>query len=196
MGKTLFISDLHFSHKNILAFDNRPFKDVQEHDRSLIHRWNCHAEKDDVVWILGDISWCNAEETIKIFEQLNGRKCLCAGNHDAKLLKNKKLCGLFDEICDYKELKIGDTGIVLSHYPIPCFNKHFYGWVHFYGHVHNSFEWNMMERVRYEMEALYDKQCNMINVGCMMPYMNYAPRTAEEIIKRYQEFKKFSSVIK
>lgn len=40
----------------------------------------------------------------------------------------------------------------------------------------------MMQRVKYEMVALYDKPCNMFNVGCMIPYMNYTPRTFEEII--------------
>ena len=40
----------------------------------------------------------------------------------------------------------------------------------------------MMKRVKYEMVALYDKPCNMFNVGCMIPYMNYTPRTFEEII--------------
>ena len=77
--------------------------------------------------------------------------------------------------------------IVLSHYPIPCFNNHYYGWYHLYAHVHNSFEWNMMERVKYEMEALYDKPCHMYNVGCMMSYMGYRPRTLEEIISKNSE---------
>ena len=71
---------------------------------------------------------------------------------------------------------------MLSHYPIPCFNKHYYGSYHLYGHVHNSFEWNMMERVKYEMTELYDKPCFMYNVGIMIDYMNYTPRTLDEII--------------
>ena len=40
----------------------------------------------------------------------------------------------------------------------------------------------MMERVRYEMEALYDKPCRMFNCGVMMTYINYTPRTLEEIL--------------
>jgi hypothetical protein len=25
----------------------------------------------------------------------------------------------------------------------------YFGWYHLYGHVHNSFEWNMMEHIKY-----------------------------------------------
>ena len=74
--------------------------------------------------------------------------------------------------------------VVLRHYPIPCFNNHYYGSYHLFGHVHTGFEDNMMEQVKYQMTALYDKPCNMWNVGCMKDYMDYTPRTLEEIIKR------------
>lgn len=183
MSKLFFISDLHFGHRNCMAFDNRPFKTIEEHDTELINRWNSAVGIDDEVWILGDISWHNATRTIEIFNQLNGIKHLCIGNHDKKLLKNKDIRSLFIEIVDYKEIEINNNTLVLSHYPIPCFNRHYYGAYHFYGHVHNSFEWNMMERVKFEMKTLYDKPCNMFNVGCMMPYIDYTPRTLEEIIR-------------
>lgn len=183
MGKTFYISDLHFGHVNCLGFDNRPFKNIEEHDNELIKRWNESVGIDDEVWILGDISWYNATKTIEIFKQLNGIKHLCIGNHDKKLLKNKDVRNLFVEIVDYKEIQLNDkVGVVLCHYPIPCYNHHYYGWYHLYGHVHCSFEWNMMQRVQYEMKSLYDKDSNMYNVGCMMTYMDYTPRTLEEII--------------
>lgn len=184
MGKMFFISDLHFSHANCLAFDNRPFKTIEEHDAEIIKRWNDTVDIDDDVYILGDISWANPTKTAELISRLNGNKHLIIGNHDRKLLKSKTVRDLFVEITDYKEIQLqGGKGIILSHYPIPCFNHHYYGWYHLYGHVHISFEWNMMQRVKYEMEALYDKECNMYNVGCMVSYMNYTPRTLEEIIE-------------
>jgi len=184
MGKTFYISDLHYGHRNCLAFDNRPFKDIDEHDKALIKRWNSAVGIDDDVWILGDFSWYPVMKTIAIYKQLNGVKHLVVGNHDHKLLRNRDVQALFAEIVPYKEIDFGNNnGVVLCHYPIPCFNHHYYGWYHLYGHVHNSFEWNMMERVKYEMAALYDKPCNMFNVGCMIPYMDYTPRTLEEIIR-------------
>lgn len=183
IGEIYFIADLHFGHKNCLAFDNRPFKNIDEHDSEIIKRWNDAVGIDDEVWILGDISWYNATKTIEIFNQLNGVKHLCVGNHDKKLLKNKDVRGLFMEVVDYKELMFNNQTIVLSHYPIPCFNAHYYGAYHLYGHVHTGFEYNLMERVKYEMTALYDKPCNMFNVGCMVKGMDYTPRTLEEIIE-------------
>lgn len=177
-----FTSDLHFGHKNCLAYDNRNFKSIEEHDEYLIKQWNDKVGIDDEVWILGDVSWHNVTKTIEIFKRLNGIKKLCIGNHDKQYLKNKEFRDLFAEICHYKELEIGKDFIVLSHYPIPCFNRHYYGAYHLYGHVHTSFEWNMMNQVAYEMEALYDKPCHMYNVGCMIPRYDYAPQTLEEIL--------------
>ena len=74
--------------------------------------------------------------------------------------------------------------MVLCHYPMPCFKNHFHGWYHLYGHVHNSFEANMMEHDRMLLEDLYCRKCNMFNVGAMMPWMDYTPRTLDEIERR------------
>lgn len=181
---TFFISDLHFGHKNALAFDNRPFPDIETHDRELVENWNGVVSMDDDVWVLGDISWYGPMKTIELFSRLNGTKHLCAGNHDKKLLANREVQALFAEITNYKELQLTPSfGLVLCHYPIPCFNHHFQNWVHLYGHVHTSFEWNMMERLRYEMEELYSKPCRMYNVGCMVPFMQFTPRTLDDILR-------------
>lgn len=179
-----FIADLHLGHKNVLSFDNRPFTDIESHDHCIIDNWNNEVEMEDNVYILGDISWHNATKTVEIFKRLNGNKHLIRGNHDNKLLKSRELQLLFVEICDYKELTLSDgEGIVLCHYPIPCFKNHYYGWHHLYGHVHTSFEDAMMKHVKLEMEELYSIPCNMFNVGCMHEFMDYTPRTLDYIVK-------------
>lgn len=185
---TFFIADLHFGHKNCLAYDNREFPTIEAHDEALIERWNSVVGIHDDVWILGDISWHTVMKTIDIFKRMNGVKHLCIGNHDKKLLRNKDIRNLFVEIVDYKEIQLDEKrGIVLCHYPIPCYNNHYYGWYHLYGHVHTSFEWNMMKQVQYEMRNLYDTPSNMFNVGCMVHGMDYTPRTLEEILSIYRE---------
>lgn len=181
MSKNFYIADLHYGHKNSLSFDNRPFLSVEEMNSELIRRWNETVSTDDTVYILGDMFWCKTEEAIKVLDLLNGEKILIKGNHDR--CHDSRFKSKFSKIVDYLEVEDNEKHIVLSHYPIPCFKNHFYGWYHFYGHVHVSFEYNMMERCKREMTELYSKPCNMYNVGAMMPWMDYTPRTADEIIK-------------
>lgn len=182
-----YIADLHFGHKNALQYNNdNRFENIEEYDLTIIKNWNNIVGIDDDVYILGDISWHNSTKTIEIFKNLNGNKHLIIGNHDKRLLKNKQLRDLFVEITDYKELNYGrDLFMVLSHYPIPCFNKHYYGAYHLYGHVHNSKEWHFMEEVREKMQKEYGFPCLMYNVGVMMDYISYTPRTLDEIICGY-----------
>lgn len=179
-----YISDLHFGHKNCLTYDNREFKDIETHDQFIMNKWNETVNIDDDVYILGDVSWHNVTKTIDILSNLNGNKHLIVGNHDKKFLKNRDFRERFVEIESYKEISLDreNKGIVLCHYPIPCFNHHCYGWYHLYGHVHNSFEWKMMEHDKYLMSELHNVPCHMYNVGAMLWYMNYTPKTLDQII--------------
>lgn len=191
MSKKFYISDLHIDHANVLGFDNRPFKDVEEMNNELIRRWNDVVSDGDLVYILGDMFWCAPKKAMTIMEQLNGQKILVKGNHDR--WHDSKFDKMFVKIDEYIETEDNGRKIVLCHYPIPCFKNHFYGWTHLYGHVHNSFEWNMMEHQRFLMEELYTRQCNMINVGAMMPYMDYTPRTLDEIEHGYALWRAFKA---
>ena len=180
-----FIGDMHFGHQNALAYDNRPFLTVEENDNALVDRWNNTVNVDDYVYILGDISHYNVTKTTEILNKLNGNKILIVGNHDRAFLKNKFFRDIFVEICDYKELDIGSgKRLILCHYPMPCFNGQFRGNIHLYAHVHNSQQWNMVEHFKKVAED--DRginTCRMYNVGCMLDYMNFTPRTLDEILK-------------
>lgn len=188
MSKKFYIADWHYGHKNVLAFDNRPFKSIEEMNEALINNWNSVVSDGDLVYILGDMFWIKSNEAAGIMDKLNGQKILIKGNHDR--FHDSRFVNKFAKITEYLEVEDGENKIVLCHYPIPCYKNHFYGWYHFYGHVHNSFESNMMEHQRYLMEELYTRQCNMINVGAMMPWINYTPRTFYEITKAYDALRK------
>ena len=178
------------SHKNCLAYDNRPWGTTEENDAALIRNWNDAVGPDDEVYLLGDVSWHNVTKTIEYLNDLNGVKHLIIGNHDQHFLKNKQFRDCFVEIAPYKEIYTDDgKGIVLCHYPIPTYNHHYNGWVHFYGHVHNSFEWQMVEHFQQDMVALYEKPSHMYNVGCMMPYMHWTPQTAQAIEENWLDWK-------
>lgn len=174
--KTFFTADLHFGHKNIIRFDNRPFTSVEEMDEALIQNWNSRVSDEDLVYILGDISWYDDAKTCEIFSRLKGRKVLIKGNHDRIHGNIRKF---FEEVTSYKEITLDGKHIVLCHYPIVFFNKHHYGSYMFYGHVHNSHEWQMTKNYRRELEEL-DIKCNMYNVGVMV--QGYQPVTFDEIL--------------
>lgn len=191
--RKLYIADWHYGHANILHFDNRPFKTIFEHDKELIRRWNAAVNPCDTVYILGDMFWCKATDAIAVLKQLNGQKILIKGNHDRCHDISFKKC--FVKICEYEEVQDGEDNIVLCHYPIPCFKNHFYGWRHFYGHVHVSFEENLMQHNRYLMEELYGHSCEMYNVGAMMPYMDFTPRTKQEILTAAADYVKQKQIL-
>ena len=177
-----YIADWHYNHANILSYDNRPFKTVEEMDAALVERWNATVTSADTVYVLGDMFWGGETKAVPVLDSLNGKKILIKGNHDR--CKNTEFRKRFDQISGYLEITDGDRHVVLCHYPMPCFKNHFHGWYHLYGHVHNSFEANMMEHDRMLLEDLYCRKCNMYNVGAMMPWMDYTPRTLDEIERR------------
>lgn len=86
-----YISDTHFDHKNIIAFDDRPFQTVEEMNSALIVNWNKAVSSSDVVYILGDFHWGKAKEWPEILEQLNGQKELIRGNHDINMPMNPEV---------------------------------------------------------------------------------------------------------
>ena len=180
-----FISDLHFGHFNIIRYDNRPFNSVDEMDKVLIDNWNSVVSDNDTVYILGDISWHNEEKTVQIFQRLKGKKILIKGNHD-KVARGSNIYKCFDGVYDYYELCLDKKNkVVMSHYPIPFWNGQFRDTIHLYGHVHNSHQWNIMENWMNELRQLQDIPMRAYNVGCMMKWMNYTPRTLDEIIEGY-----------
>lgn len=183
-----FTSDLHFGHKNCLKYDKRDFPTIEAHDEALIERWNSVVGNRDDVWVLGDISWRSPDETVEIFRRLKGTKHLCIGNHDKPLLRDRYVRRLFSEIVEYKEIYLrNNRGIVLCHYPILSYRNQFHGWHHLYGHVHVTFQWDVVKEVQEKTRTIYRKPSNMFNVGCMVPGMDYTPKTLEQILAVYGE---------
>ena len=46
-----YIGDLHFGHKKVLEFDNRPFETVEEMNETIITNWNNTVTKNDDVYL-------------------------------------------------------------------------------------------------------------------------------------------------
>ena len=174
-----YISDLHIHHKNVIRFDNRPFADTDLMNAVLVNNWNERVTEDDHVYVLGDAFWKNEEESLKILKELKGHLHLVRGNHDAV---KGRLRFQWESIEDYMEVNDNGRFVILSHYPIPFYRNQHYGAVMLYGHVHNTREWELVEKWQKEVWNV-GIPSRLINVGCMMPYMKYTPRTLDEILE-------------
>jgi calcineurin-like phosphoesterase family protein len=82
MIETFFTADTHFGHRNVIAYCNRPYEDVEEMNEDLIKRWNETVGPHDMVFHLGDFAFQNKERTRDTIQRLNGFKILIKGNHD------------------------------------------------------------------------------------------------------------------
>lgn len=169
-----YTSDLHFGHANVIKYDNRPFKTVDEMNNKMIQWWNARVKNTDEVYILGDFSLHNTALAKEIVKQLHGKKYLIKGNHDEKNMKP-----LFDGFWDYKKIRDNGRTVILSHYFIPSFESAHRGNIMLHGHSHNT----RVAKAEEDIKAMYRERsipCEAFNAGCM--YFGYAPATLDEII--------------
>ena len=171
MSKIFVTSDTHFYHNNILKYENRPFKDIDDMNNKMIELWNETVSSKDEVYILGDFSFGNEEETIKLLNKLNGKKYLIKGNHDY-VVKNKDVRDKFEWIKDYFVLKHNKMKFVMFHYPIQVWDCRHHGAIHLYGHIHSNLGNHSME---------YDIP-NSYNVG--VDVNGFKPVLIEDIIEK------------
>ena len=192
-----YISDLHFGCQN--RYENRTL----EHDKLIKENWNRVVHNNDTVYILGDIGREGGnkdnEYLCEIISTLKGNKALIQGNHEK--LKDNRIRQLFAEIVPYKEVTDNFNGLnhnlILCHYPILFWNSQHRGAIHIYGHVHMSDEWEVYKQCLDNVNDFFkDKTMKgytdcppavAYNVGCMLDYMDYTPRTLKEIISANSE---------
>jgi calcineurin-like phosphoesterase family protein len=141
-----FTSDMHYGHANIIKYAKRPFKHVDEMDRTMIERWNQVVRPDDTVWVLGDVAFYkDINRTISLIASLSGKKHLVWGNHDKQLRKDPRFKSLFLSTSDMTETTVldpegygGNQKIILNHYAMRVWNKSHFGSWQLYGHSHGS----------------------------------------------------------
>lgn len=186
-----YISDLHFGSEN--RYENRDWTT----DQRIIQNWNQVVSPHDKVYILGDVcreaNGGDGSYLIEILTKLNGKKILITGNHDRHLGEKVRAC--FTEICDYKEITDCYDGkryhLILSHYPILIWRGQHYRMIHLYGHVHCTEEWNIYTASLKHLNEYFAANAaagrggfprvEAYNVGCMVPYMAFTPRTLKEL---------------
>ena len=185
-----YISDLHLFHEASIRFDERPFQNLEEMHTEIVKRWNNKVTNGDTVYIAGDMSMRGKnEDLIALVAILKGKKVLIRGNHDD--VSDLRYRQLFSEICDYKEIRDSIAGksydLVICHYPIFSWKHMSRGTILLYGHTHNSPEDAYFQKCLAQMREsdcrhISDKPVQAYNVGCMKPWMDYEPRSLQEIM--------------
>ena len=151
-----YIADLHFCHSNLnQRMDHRGFESGEAMNEYMIKQWNSRVRNGDEVVILGDFCLSrDIAEVNRILGRLMGKKYLIIGNHDRYLEKKGFDRSQFKWIEHYKELNDNKRKIILSHYPIMCYNG------------------------QYRRNGI---PCQMINCFCM--FSDYVPLTLDEWIQ-------------
>lgn len=194
-----YISDLHFFHSNLNdRMDKRGFASGEAMNEHMIRQWNDRVHKNDEVVILGDLSVGKAEETNEIIQRLKGKLYLITGNHDRFLQKKEFDASRFVWIKLYGEIHDNNRRVILSHYPVFCYNGQYLRdkkgnprTYMLYGHVHNTYDEflinQFIQRTRSSVRKVRGREepvaipCNMINCFCM--FSDYVPLTLDEWIE-------------
>mgnify|MGYP000850619953 CR=1 FL=1 len=148
-----FSSDYHFGHANIIKYCNRPFKDTDEMNNTIIERHNEIVKPEDTVICLGDVSFHHGVEWIS---KMNGKFICIKGNHDDTEYKRNACARLTITYEKYKFL--------CCHRPDNVFGNFTLNIV---GHVHEKW--------------LYREHNHMLNVG--VDVHDFYPVSLKEIIK-------------
>lgn len=183
--KLWFTSDLHFGHRNVIRFCERPFEDEKQMGPKLIENWNDTVGDNDIVFVLGDTFWFNDSRNIKkVLSSLNGKTIyILPGNHDdfdayhrvddprIVLLDDVNVMWLESENNRGWKKKIYE--VWMSHYPMMTWPHRDNGAFQFFGHIHS--QQGKREGVDQDLPLHY----NQLDVGC--DYWNYKPVNFEEL---------------
>ena len=190
MRHSWFISDLHFGHKSILAFEKetRPFaskeliqaielrkpipKDLQYelenslriHNSYIVNKINSYVNPTDTLWILGDLAF-GTKDNLKYVEQIVCRnKKLVLGNHDVFPMADYISAG-FSKIFGMVRHK----EFVLTHAPIHPEQLETRYKANIHGHLH---DWDI-EDSRYINVNMDRNKCTPITLEQIRDEMRY-----------------------
>jgi calcineurin-like phosphoesterase family protein len=143
--QTYFTSDTHFDHKNIIQYCDRPFKNIDEMNVTIVEKWNSIVTNNDTVYHLGDFTLGDIRHFTKWVSQLNGNIKILPGSHDHLWLKDfvesDKVQVVMPLVSvEFHEIMMGEYPqvIVLCHYSMQVWDRSHYGSWHLFGHSHGT----------------------------------------------------------
>ena len=127
-----YTADEHYFHRNIIKYEKRPFKDVNEMTEELIKRHNEKVSNKDVVVHVGDFSFASKKITQEIIDSLNGKHVFLRGDHDSAIKRIHK-------DIQYLEIrKYRDRVIIACHWAMRVWPMSHYGSWQVHGHSHGK----------------------------------------------------------
>lgn len=175
-----FTADLHLFHRNI-----RRWYPDREDENTIIQIWNSQVRSDDIVYVLGDLTFGSHEQTHRTTSSLNGRIILVRGNHDRRSPTWYRRLGI--EVV--RGPIVIEPRLVLSHYPrypfairqlyyrlfdssmLRYLNRHVIGYnnhlvVH--GHVHHRWRY---DPIQHQLNVGWDAWHRLVSIDEVVSYL-------------------------
>lgn len=184
--KIWFTSDLHFGHRNVIRFCNRPWFNEKQMGLGLIDNWNETVSDEDIVFVLGDTFWFNDSRSIKkVLSQLKGKDIyILPGNHDNfdayHRVDDPRIHLCADVVVMWLESE-EDLGwpkkimeVWMAHYPMMTWPHRENGAIQLFGHIHS--QQGKTDGVDQDLPLYW----NQSDVGC--DYWNYHPVSFETLL--------------
>ena len=127
-----FTADEHYGHEAIMMYCDRPYKDVESMNKSLIQNHNAVVGVNDITIHAGDFCWYKRrEQAQKIIRQLNGNHVFLRGSHDHWMPDSYK--AVWSRMID-------GHYVMVCHYAMRVWARsHYNSWM-LYGHSHGQLE--------------------------------------------------------
>jgi calcineurin-like phosphoesterase family protein len=197
-------SDLHFYHRNVIQYCNRPFKDRDEMNEKLLNNINETVSYEDTLHVLGDFAFAGVKKHSEILSRIVAhKKILYTGNHDWDKKPEKLLSLGWTEVkegwtdWEYKGIKFR-----LCHFPFAEHDHTDHIRYKEFRPPREGCDWLLCGHIH----TLFNVMGNQINVGCdawgfkplSMDYIVAVTKTLDgtevddEILKRIYAFKPFN----
>lgn len=139
-----FSSDWHLNHLNIAGKEvsqweegYRDFSSVEEMNETIIKTINKYVKPNDILYFLGDFCFKDHRDTPKWRSRINCQDIrVCRGNHDHHIDKYRSSFSNIQDVQWFKGSK--DHQIFMSHYSHRVWEGSHKGYIHLYGHSHDT----------------------------------------------------------
>ena len=90
-----FTSDIHFADWETMKHDMRPFASISQYDKYVINLWNKMMNKNDTLYVIGDLFDYNIdssivwEKTLEYIKKIKAQIVLIIGNNEERVIDSE-----------------------------------------------------------------------------------------------------------